>query len=492
MKFLPQKYLNLAILTGLFILAASFLFLASCKIDPQASMDSAYYYIMTDQLEKGKGFSEPFTWHFLKDYRSIGQPMDYWMPLGIILYYLTRLIVGAEKEVFINIAIWSLLTTLVYIEVKKRTDSSCNSLFASFTLLFCGRNLFYLLTSDNIAFYALFGFVFFKSLGASKSCFYLTAFSGGMIALTRIEGILVALFGAICQFYKTRQLKTLSHYLLILVLMLSPWMVRNYLAFEHPWPSSIKPLLMNSYNDMFCQGLDLTFQRHMSIGYKDLFLQRIRGLWLSILNLIAAPGIFILYPLWILAISKCWNREGKYFTWLLLLFLLFCGLAIPLQAEMGSALHISALFLPYLAIFNGVGLYQLQRHYSMRKRWYCILICAILSWALLVSLLSNKILSQSYHDEFEPYQSLLANVDLGERSIVSAIPVQLYYKTGARGVMLSFKTATEPIRLAELFGCEAIITDRRAPDYQTLPVIEGWQEIASNSLLNVYFKTEIR
>lgn len=485
---LARKQVFFLILIGLFIVSSVFLWLNSLLISPQITMDAAYYHIMVDQLENGKGFTEPFIWHFLNDYHSIEHPMDYWMPLGIVLYYIARLCCGVAGEIWLNILIWSTLSILVYIEVLRVAKSIVASAFAWLTMLFCGRYLFYLLTTDNIVFYALLGFFYFKFLGYKKSRWHVTAAIGGLCTLTRIEGILIALFGGLCELYRTRSFKVIIGYTFVLMLVLSPWLVRNYRVFEHPWPSNSKALLLRQYDDMFNRNAAINIDNYWKLGLHTIVKQKLNGLWYSMLNLVAAPGLLIMYPIWLAGLIQLWNRGGNVFTLLLILFWFFCGILIPLQAEKGSALHISAFFSPYYAILGGVGISQIKNRYHVSQKICLLLTSIILFWLMFASYYSMSALAKGYAADNESYEALFAQTNLENRKIVSALPVKVYLETKSQGVISSSYNASEPLELAEIFACDTIIMDRRASGYKPLPEMQDWKLLASNTYLSVFIR----
>jgi hypothetical protein len=47
--------------------------------------------------------------------------MDYWMPLGIVFYYLSRFFAGISGEVWLNIFIWAVLCVMVFKDTLKIT-----------------------------------------------------------------------------------------------------------------------------------------------------------------------------------------------------------------------------------------------------------------------------------------------------------------------------------------------------------------------------------
>jgi hypothetical protein len=445
---------------------------------------------MAEQLENGKGFTEPFVWHFLNDYSSLEHPIDYWMPLGIVLYYVARICYGVEGEVLLNIFIWSLLSVLVYKDIWAKSRSIICSAFTFCTMLFCGRYLFYLLTTDNIAFYALLGFVFFKTTGEGRSRWYVTGAVSGLIALMRIEGLLIAVFGGICEFFRFRKFKNLLGFVIVFLLVLSPWLIRNYRVLGNPWPSNSKAIFLADYNDMFCRDTSVSLENYLEIGINDIVSQKVRGIWFAILNLVAAPGLFVMYPLWVLGLIAVWRQGGQYFLSIILFMVIFCGLVIPLQAEMGTALHVSAFFFPFFAVLNGLGLNKLVKRYKISLYCSLFIIMFIIAWSVFATYYSTVTLIEAYKETNAPYEAMLKNLDLASRKVVSAIPVKIYLETRASGVISCSRRAIEPIILAADFACDAIIMDRRADGYKPLPETEQWALVASNSMLQVFFRVE--
>lgn len=481
-----QKSVFFLTAVGLFLLAIGFLLLVSHYVEPQATMDAAYYHIMAGQLENGKGFTEPVIWQFLNDYKEIERPMDYWMPLGIVFYFLARTIMGVSGEVWLNILIWALLSSLVFIEVKNTTKSTLHGFFAYCTMLFSGRIMFHLLTTDNIAFYALFGFLFFKLAGKKYSHWFLAAIVGGMSALMRIEGLIIAFFGGMFELLKTRSVKTLAGYLLVLIVVLAPWMVRNYTVLGHPWPSNSKGLYLTAYEDLFREGVPGTLESYLSLGYEKIYEQKVKGLRLALINLIAFPGMFVFYPLWLFGLINIWPREGKFFALLLSAFVLFCGLAFPLQAEKGTAMHISAYFFPWFAVLNGVGLSRLANHYRLQKRYSVLIVMVLVSWSAVVTHYSAARLIETYVKANAPYTAILSGLPgLKGSSVVSDYPVRVYLQSQAGGVVYSPSSASTREMLATKMGCNYILIDKRA-DKKIWLGDPDWKQIASNSELLLF------
>ncbi|MEW6712554.1 MAG: hypothetical protein AB1403_22240 [Candidatus Riflebacteria bacterium] len=469
------------------IVSAVFLCWGSEKIDPQSTFDSAFYHLMVDQIEKGEGFTEPIIWNFLNDYKTIDHPMDYWMPGGIIMYSLARKTFGVQSEIALNIAIWSFLAGLIFYRVFCLTGSFLSAFFAGLTFVFSGRNTFFLLTTDNIAFYAALGFLFFASIVREDRFFWLNPVIAGLAVLTRIEGILIAVFSLVYSGWRFRRAGPIILTLLLIVLTVLPWVIRNQIILGKPWTSNSRALMLTDYSDLFCPEFSGSLEAFLAQGWQKITLQRVRGLWLALINLIAIPGVFIVfYPYWRRALVSVWKREGMLFIMLLWIFVLFCGLIIPFQCEKGTALHISAFFIPGFSMLNGLGLLVLKTVKSNRSAY--LIASIILIWQIFLSCNSIVNISRFQDGINSPYRalsSLFANFK--DEKVVSNDPIRVLHETGLKGVMWSAKTVIRPEKIAETYECSIIIQDSR-PAYRANSEPLGFEKIASYTDVVVWKK----
>lgn len=441
---------------------------------------------MVDQLEQGQGFTEPIVWNFLNPRSSIAHPMDYWMPLGIILYYCSRLIWGVSGEIWLNIFIWSSLSLAVYFQVKKHTGSRFSSFFAFFLMLGCGRNLFYLLTTDNIAFYAAIGFLLFSNLHKAEDCWLKIAFVSALAALMRIEGTLVAAFACFFVFYRCRRYRVLALVIIAILVFISPWMIRNFLVLGKLWTSNLKALLIVNYNDIFCSDFSGSLENFISQGWKQILEQRLVGFWASLLNLLLIPGMFLFCVLWLPGLKRVWNEQGRGPVGLLLLMLAFCALIVPLQADRGTAMHISALFLPFFAMISGIGFDEIKNKMEKNKSLFILVAGLLFFWSGWATWYSTRQMIRVQNEINAPYLELKRLVpEISEKTAVSVSPIRVFIESGAKGVMFSASTKIAANKLADKFGCNLIILDNRAKftDWRT-PA--GFEKIASTSHLLIF------
>ncbi len=446
-------------------------------------MDSAYYHIMADQLEQGRGFVEPVIWHHLKDYSELSHPMDYWMPLGIVAYYLARLFSLNISEVWINIFLWSLLATLIFFDVKKRCGSHKYAFLSYLTFVFSGRSFFYVLTTDNIALYAFLGYLFICEITKDEASPGWSGFYAGLLALTRIEGVIFAALGFIWLFFKQKNKKYLL-YLVIFFLTLSPWFIRNYRVLGEIWPSNSSALLIQKYQDIFDESYKASLDNFLEPGITKIIKQRVYGLWDSFLNLLVIPAQFILLPLWLAGIVFTWRKDGKFVSFLWVVFWLLCGLVFTHQAIKGTSMHISSFFQPHLAMLTGIGLWQVEKLKKYKPQFILFIAGVAVFWAVFFSVYSKNKLTNQYNKDNKPYQKLFKEISLpSESRILSVYPIYIYLLSEIKGAVAAFDEAKSTMNTADRLNCTHILIDKRANNSKIEEYKDHWKAIASNSFL---------
>ncbi len=469
----------------LFLLCILLLTLPAMFINPIASFDALYYHVMAARVGAGNGFVEPVIWQYLNPYNSIEHPMDYWMPLGVLAYCLADMVAGSAGQIGLNITIWAILTTMVFVEVLKLTKSNFCAMVAFFLLIFHGRNLFYLLTTDNFAFSAILGFLIIKMLGNKTPSGGTVAFLSGLLALLRIEGFVFALLSAAWELKKDFRLKTGIKIVTVFLLTISPWIFRNLIVFGRFWTSNTKALFLVNYYDFFNDTANLTLKNYLAQGWDNILAQKASGLMHSFANLIIVPVHLLLLPLLTVGIACLWQNYGKIFTTFLTLSLLMCGLLFPLQSEHGTVIHLSAFFYPFYYIFAGVGLSRLTKRYKLRPKVYMGIGIASIILSFIVSISFIIHFAPFHEKDFRLYDQLFSKAKpTNHDRVVSANPLMLYHLTGAPGALAS-KLTSHPQVIADKYHCNIIITD---PIFISSEIIDTtrWAIIASESGVQLF------
>lgn len=469
----------------LFILATLILAGLSHFVDAQATLDAGYYHIMATRLETGNGFVEPVVWQNLNKYETIERPMDYWLPLGIVIYYFARIFSPEAGEIWCNILIWAILALAVYLETARLTRNHFYATCGYLLHLFHGRNLFYLLTTDNFAFSALLGYFFIRSVALNDV--KQAGFNAGLFILLRIEGAAYAVFNWLQLLISGKHRQSLI-FAGISALVVTPWIIRNLVVFGRPWPSNLNALLMTDYYSFFDDAAVFSLQNYLAIGWLQILQHKLAGLMHGFTNLLLVPTHLLLLPLFAVGLATFWEAAGKHFARILALAWLMCGLAFPLQAEHGTAMHISAFFYPHFAILIACGFAEFEKRRWLRKTAVHLLVIFGIIWGIAVSAAFISYFRPLYADDSRPYLELFAEnpLDTTDR-VVSANPILVNRLTRATGVLASKHTTTGPQAMADRFGCNLIILDARNRHPQA-PAVDAssWQLIASTSILQLY------
>ncbi len=254
-------YLLLALL-GL----ATASFVAAFQPSP-GYMDADYYYAGGLQLVNGHGFTEPYLWNYLDDPAGLPHPSHaYWMPLASLLAALgaavfrSELWFGARIGFLLVAALIPPLTSAIAWSFSSRRGLALTSgLLAVFPAFY----LPFLPVTDTFGLCMVFGAIFILVLNRKPSLLnpFLLGLLTGLMHLTRADGLfwlLVAFLAVILVFpkpaghpvryYVISMLFTLIGYLLIM----TPWFIRNFIAFGTPLaPGGLKLLWLTSYDQLF-------------------------------------------------------------------------------------------------------------------------------------------------------------------------------------------------------------------------------------------------
>ena len=465
----------LLVLAGIFLLAP-----LSQIIDPQASADAAYYHIMATQLHEGNGFVEPFVWNHLKKDQQLNKPTDYWLPLGIVIYYLFRFVSGAANEIWINILIWSWLSAMVFCEVKKNIGSPVFSITTFLMFVFHGLNLFDLFTTDNNAFLAVIGFFFIEGLCSDTVRVKSTACAAGFYCLLRIEGAVFALSGGIASYLRLRSTKYLLFYLAIAAIIVLPWALRNYQVHGTFWPSNSSSLYLSSYGDFFN---DKPVLKNSVLEFDAETAKE--GFAAAFISLLILPSNFILLPFFIAGMLVL-RRTGGATAGFMLLVILMCSFIFPLQAKHGTAQHISAFFYPHFFILTGTGLYKIVNKFGISRKVALSIALALVLYNMLASFGSVFQMKAVYDSFNQPYKKLFSQIKPHESEvIISPSPILVYLLTRCAGVYAGNLTNSTPFQMAEKYNASLVLTDARKLHKNNL-VPENWYLLENYGVLKLY------
>jgi hypothetical protein len=166
-------------------------------------------------------------------------------------------------------------------------------------------------------------------------------------------------------------------------LVVTPWLVRNYLAFGTPLPSSVlSQAWLTDYLDTFNYWSHPTSQTWLAQGWQVLLDQRVQAL-------LHNGRVFLLttFPWGLLALPGLWllRREWSFFPSLVYGLFLFFGVAIifPVSSMTGTFYHSLGAVMPFLALAAVYAVYRASQPFR-RFRKLADAFAAIAVIALLV------------------------------------------------------------------------------------------------------------
>ncbi len=476
----------------LFFLCLAFHFISSYFVNPQASLDAAYYHILAQRLNNGLGFTEPFIWQHLKPYTEITRPLDYWQPLGIILYAVCQKVFSQWGEILGNHIIWAALSVLVFRLAFRITEKSVVALLA-YVIFGCGGKYgFYISTTDNVAFYALFGFFLLRSLmplvqveendmkaiRSGAECGFLS----GLMALTRVEGFFFLMLSFVTFLFRKR-FRGAMLLLVVFFVTIAPWVVRNQVTFGIPWNSSPKALFLRDYDDMFEPSFDLSWNSYSRDGLSWILQHKTASLRKNIFEFFLLPNFLFLFIFWIMGLVILWKRGIWLFLFMVIFFWFLNGALFTTQSLKGTALHIFAAFLPHSTVVCAAGIdgfvFGIMSKFPEKVKYGFLLTIAL--WAIGFTFCAIKISNENYARELAPYEKILLKTKISpSEKIASNFPIHVYLFSGCPGVLIPPSGAFEADKLAKKYGCRYVLLDARGHNYSISSVtFPSWNLVAS-------------
>jgi hypothetical protein len=399
-------------------------------------MDAEYYFAGGQQLATGHGFSEPFLWNYLDDPTGIPHPSHaYWMPLASILAAAGMLVSGVAgfstaSTPFLLLAglVPPLTAALAYSLTANRNLAVLAGCLAAFSAFY----LSFLPTTDTFGIYMLLGAGFFLTLSPlSPLPFPLTPLLLGLLAalfhLSRADGLLwlpIALIASICV---NRSLPTThpaprttqevprtthhepctTHYasrftpyalritnyklrnallvLLAYLLLMGPWMLRNFSAFGTLLsPGGLRSLWLTNYDEIFSYPASiLTFNHWINSGLKSIVEARAWALGLNLQTLLAVQGEIFLLPL---IIAGAWHlrKDHRVQLGVLAWSAIFLAMTVvfPFPGARGGLFHSGAALQPLWWALAPVGLESFLELGVEKRGWGKEQARKVFSWGL--------------------------------------------------------------------------------------------------------------
>jgi hypothetical protein len=374
-------------------------------------MDADYSYATGLQLASGKGFVEPFLWNFLDDPAGLPHPSHlYWMPLAALLaaagLRVGTLLSGDAQSFFAARSGFLLLAAcLPPLTAWLASSFGANrrqAWLAGFLALFPGFYLPFLTTTDTFGIYMLVGALFLQASRWTLSCAtsrdyraarlvarcWLVGILSGLMHLARADGAIWVLVGLATAWMAAsrspgwkgrpgflgwmRLLSSLGSVLAGYLLVLSPWLLRNFrLAGSLSAPGATRALWITRYDELFAYPAALlTPGRWWSTGLDEILSTRLWALGQNLQTSLAVQGEIFLAPLVLAALWR-FRKDPRVrlgvFAWGLTF--LAMTLVFPFQGARGGWFHSGAALQPLFWAVAPAGLEALVEWGEKRRGW---------------------------------------------------------------------------------------------------------------------------
>ena len=422
MKFLPaslRTYFKNDLL-ALFALALVIRLLAALPQQQPNYMDAAYSYVNAVNLAEGQGFVEDFVWNYLDDPAPPPHPSHlYWMPLTSILAWLGMAIGGVSyRSAQISFIILSAgLAPISYGVAYSVSGQRRHGWLAGLLAIFSGFYFPFWTAIDNFTPFAIAGslalFLAWRGLekhephktGVRTHRLAIVAAGvwAGLAHLARADGplLLIAIIAigifhlAFIKPATTHHVLSTTLYLLLgYMLIMTPWLSRNWLTTGRPLPiggsQTIWLLTANdlfqSYAGLFSYGHELSAQTFFGQGLGPIIQGRWWALTANLQTVLAVWGMIFLAPLallgfWCLRHHLLMQLAGLY--GLLLLVAMTFVFAFP--GALGGLFHSGTALLPFIYAAGLVGLDNSVDWLAARRRhWHAPLAKRVFGLALVM------------------------------------------------------------------------------------------------------------
>lgn len=249
-------------------------------------------------------------------------------------------------------------------------------------------------------------------------------------------------------------------------IIVTPWLIRNYLTFGTPLPTfPLDQAWLSDYSGIFNYLSHPTWQTWLAQGWEVLLDQRLQALMHS-------GRIFLLstFPWGLLALPGLWllRREWAFFPSLIYGLLLFLGVALlfPISSMAGAFQHSLGAWMPFLAL---AAIYTLQRVaqpiQQLRKQADVATIAAVIALLWLGSLPLTRILpataerQQTLKEQYQTVADWLTQHAAPSDILMTTQPYTLNYASGHPTIVLpSSEPPDSAWAAAQRYGARYLIT----------------------------------
>lgn len=361
--------------------------------------DPNHYYNLAQNLAEGRGFVIDYIWQYHNPPPDVTHPIDYWMPLPAIppAAMLALFPDSLFAALLPSVVVGAGLSVLAYAIAWLAGAPYAVRLLAMLSVIFLPEYVLNAARTDTTLLYVLFVglsvLAFHAGLRRNPRYLFLVGACAGLAQLSRQDAILLApsFVVALLMYWRAGAKPLPWRWLWLLplgwLLVLAPWMARNYALYEVLLPSGAsRTLFMTSFIDQFTYGRTLDLQHYLDWGIGNILgnmafqaLANVRMAYALLDVGLPIMAVIGLLSLWL-------HREREQLLILVLPFVmivaLFCfySFLTPFHTQGGSFKKSYMLVIPFLSVAGAWALW----HY-LRPRW----VAWLFGWLMAALMLAN-------------------------------------------------------------------------------------------------------
>lgn len=457
--------------------------------------DPTEYYNLAVNLYQGDGFTLDYIWSFANDPQAVTHPIDHWLPLPGVLaagsFALFGVSVQAALLPFVLLGVVQSL--LVYGFARRIGTTIGSAVLAALATAWMPWLFLSSLHTDTTTLFGVLGFgvsaAVYLAVTADGRWLWLAGVLAGLAMLTRNDALMLIVAGAaggawIAWRTGANRIRWghLAGAVLLLVLVIAPWLVRNHHELGTPWPgSTAQSLFVTDHEDFYAYSKEISLQTYLDQGIPAIVGKIAFELSASVKLLYTL--VELIFPVAIVAglLEALWSRwrgSGDRIDLLpyapAFAFIVFTlaayGVLMPYLSQGGSFKKAYLAMVPFLLI---IGAQAVERY--VRSRGAFVLVSVI----TLVLLLANAVeLTRADFKTNVQQQAIFEDLDdvldelqsQSEREIIlmTRDPWSVNYVTGYRAVMVPNEPLDVILEAADRYGVTHILAPVPRPAIKVL------------------------
>ena len=448
---------------GLYAVALVVRVIAGIFAGGPAYPDAYYYATVGERLASGNGLTVDYLWN-LDDLTSHSGGLGdlpihangLWMPLPEIVQVPFIWLFG-PTSIAIGLPFWligALAAPLAYLIGRDAGFSSSISVTAGLLVAVPAGLTPFVAQPDSFALFMVLGalslWLCARSMRGDRRAFVLGALVVGLATLTRTDGVLLGLPFAVVA---VRELlrrpprigwRPVALGIVVFMLVVSPWLLRQFLVFGAPFPSSGRLVLATDYSQIFSIAAPPTLDGLIAQGPIDLVLTRFRAL-LEALGLFAVLALGVVFAPFAVVGGLRHRGNRDLLPFLLYAFALVAVMAVvfPILVPHGTFIHAASALVPHTMLLAAAGIALTVEWLATRRQgWEAdrarrgFLAGAVLVMAILA--VAQTLLTTNTWTSVRSEQSVVAGALAAEPKdgrFMASDPGAINYLTGREGVL---------------------------------------------------------